>query len=112
MTNQAVKRFKCLIEGCERHFPRKSAIHSHIQTHLEDKPYLCPTEDCNAAFVRQHDLRRHMRIHSGTKPFPCPCGKGFARGDALHRHRQRGICSGSIVPRRGSPDPGHRFEPY
>ncbi|WWC58367.1 uncharacterized protein I303_100907 [Kwoniella dejecticola CBS 10117] len=100
MTGQPVKRFKCLIEGCERHFPRKSAIHSHIQTHLEDKPYVCNTDDCHAAFVRQHDLRRHMRIHSGTKPFPCPCGKGFARGDALMRHRQRGICSGSLVPRR------------
>jgi hypothetical protein len=25
-------------------------------------------------------------------------GKGFARGDALMRHRQRGICVGSIVP--------------
>ncbi|WVR03685.1 hypothetical protein IAU60_000680 [Kwoniella sp. DSM 27419] len=100
MTGQPVKRFKCLIEGCERHFPRKSAIHSHIQTHLEDKPFVCTAEDCHAAFVRQHDLRRHTRIHSGTKPFPCPCGKGFARGDALMRHRQRGICSGSLVPRR------------
>jgi len=40
-----VKRFKCLIEGCERTFPRKSAIHSHIQTHLEDKPFQCDAED-------------------------------------------------------------------
>jgi uncharacterized Zn-finger protein len=77
----------------------------------------------DASFVRQHDLRRHERIHSGNKPFPCPwfglvpssllpslvltlpslppySGKGFARGDALARHRARGICSGSIVPRR------------
>ncbi|GAA5905056.1 C2H2-type zinc finger protein [Sporobolomyces salmoneus] len=94
------KRYVCLIEGCERTFPRKSAIESHIQTHLEDKPFVCPHEDCDASFVRQHDLRRHERIHSGNKPFPCPCGKGFARGDALARHRARGICSGSLVPRR------------
>jgi hypothetical protein len=45
MTGQPVKRFKCLIEGCERHFPRKSAIHSHIQTHLEDKPFMCTADD-------------------------------------------------------------------
>ena len=45
MTGQPVKRFKCLIEGCERHFPRKSAIHSHIQTHLEDKPFVCNADD-------------------------------------------------------------------
>ncbi|KAL8292937.1 hypothetical protein RQP46_000631 [Phenoliferia psychrophenolica] len=94
------KRYMCLIEGCERLFPRKSAIESHIQTHLEDKPFVCPQPDCDAAFVRQHDLRRHERIHSGNKPFPCPCGKGFARGDALARHRARGICTGSVVPRR------------
>ncbi|KAK1927816.1 hypothetical protein DB88DRAFT_49556 [Papiliotrema laurentii] len=105
------KRFKCMIEGCDRSFPRKSAIHSHIQTHLEDKPFRCDAEDCGAAFVRLHDLRRHTRIHSGTKPFPCPCGKGFARGDALHRHRQRGICIGAIVPRRTSGSPP-RYEPY
>ena len=39
------KRFKCMIEGCERSFPRKSAIHSHIQTHLEDKPFQCDEPD-------------------------------------------------------------------
>ncbi|GAA6009110.1 hypothetical protein JCM10207_004097 [Rhodosporidiobolus poonsookiae] len=97
---KVAKRYVCLIEGCERTFPRKSAIESHIQTHLEDKPFVCPHDDCDASFVRQHDLRRHERIHSGNKPFPCPCGKGFARGDALARHRARGICSGSLVPRR------------
>ena len=38
-------------------------------------------------------------------------GKGFARGDALHRHRQRGICEGSIVPQRTSRSPP-RYDPY
>lgn len=44
-SGQPVKRFRCKIEGCDRTFPRKSAIHSHIQTHLEDKPFRCETED-------------------------------------------------------------------
>lgn len=39
------KRYVCLIEGCDRSFPRKSAIESHIQTHLEDKPFVCPHDD-------------------------------------------------------------------
>ncbi|KAK4688531.1 hypothetical protein P7C73_g1581, partial [Tremellales sp. Uapishka_1] len=93
----AGKKFKCLIDGCGRQFPRKSAITSHIQTHLEDKPHVCQEPDCGAAFVRQHDLRRHTRIHSGNKPFKCDCGKGFARGDALMRHKQRGICAGGTT---------------
>ncbi|MBW0482167.1 hypothetical protein O181_021882 [Austropuccinia psidii MF-1] len=96
----ASKRYMCKIEGCGRIFPRKTAVESHIQTHLEDKPFVCPVKDCNAAFVRQHDLRRHEHVHSGSKPFNCNCGKGFARGDALMRHRQRGICVGSVIPRR------------
>lgn len=84
---KVAKRYVCLIEGCDRTFPRKSAIESHIQTHLEDKPFVCPADDwyasfhpraladvcaSDASFVRQHDLRRHERIHSGNKPFPCP----------------------------------------
>lgn len=35
------RRYECLMEGCGRSFPRKSAIESHIQTHLEDKPFVC-----------------------------------------------------------------------
>ncbi|KAH9825309.1 hypothetical protein DFH28DRAFT_22085 [Melampsora americana] len=97
---KSMKNYMCQIEGCARIFPRKTAIESHIQTHLEDKPFVCPVLNCNAAFVRQHDLRRHEHIHSGNKPFRCECSKGFARGDALMRHRQRGICIGSTIPRR------------
>lgn len=36
-----VKRFVCLIENCERDFPRRSAILSHVQTHLGDKRNVC-----------------------------------------------------------------------
>lgn len=44
------RRYQCLIEGCGRVFPRKSAIETHIQTHLEDKPFVCPDPDwCVAA---------------------------------------------------------------
>ena len=43
-TGHPVKRFKCQYGDCDRTFPRKSAIHSHIQTHLEDKPYKCEVE--------------------------------------------------------------------
>lgn len=42
---QTGKKYVCLIEGCGRIFPRKSAIESHIQTHLEDKPFVCPHDD-------------------------------------------------------------------
>lgn len=36
------RMYICSIPGCEKEFPRKSAVESHIQTHLEDKPFACP----------------------------------------------------------------------
>lgn len=39
------KRYRCNIDNCGRIFPRKSAIQSHVQTHLEDKPYVCTEPD-------------------------------------------------------------------
>ncbi len=44
-----VKRYRCNIDDCGREFPRKSAIHSHIQTHLEDKPFMCTEPEWYAA---------------------------------------------------------------
>lgn len=43
--NKVAKKYECLMEGCGRTFPRKSAIESHIQTHLEDKPFYCSQPD-------------------------------------------------------------------
>ena len=42
-------RYRCLVAGCERYFPRKSAIVNHIQTHLEDKPFNCPAAGWSVA---------------------------------------------------------------
>lgn len=55
---QTGKKYVCLIEGCGRIFPRKSAIESHIQTHLEDKPFVCSHDDWSVAllFTVVHEL--------------------------------------------------------
>jgi hypothetical protein len=39
------RMYICGITGCGKEFPRKSAVESHIQTHLEDKPFACPYDD-------------------------------------------------------------------
>lgn len=100
-------RWTCTYEHCGKTFGRKENIRSHVQTHLNDRPYLCPR--CPGRFVRQHDLKRHSKTHTGEKPYNCKCGNGFARHDALTRHRQRGMCIGAIdgavrkVGKRGRP---------
>lgn len=88
-------KYKCLYPGCKNiYYGRKENIKSHIQTHLNDRQYKCP--NCPKCFVRQHDLKRHAKIHTGVKPYHCDCGNGFARHDALTRHRQRGMCIGAL----------------
>ncbi len=103
----ANNKWTCLFTECGKKFGRKENIKSHVQTHLDDRQFRC--KDCNKRFVRQHDLKRHANIHSGVRSYSCPCGKGFARHDALTRHRQRGMCIGAFegtpkkVTKRGRP---------
>ncbi|KAF2195495.1 BTE binding protein 4 [Zopfia rhizophila CBS 207.26] len=87
-------KWTCLYPECGKTFGRRENIRSHIQTHLGDRQYRC--NGCGKCFVRQHDLKRHAKIHTGNKPYKCPCGAGFARQDALTRHRQRGMCVGGF----------------
>jgi regulatory protein SWI5 len=87
-------KWTCLYQDCGKMFGRRENIRSHVQTHLGDRQFKC--NGCVKCFVRQHDLKRHAKIHSGNKPYKCPCGAGFARQDALTRHRQRGMCCGGF----------------
>jgi hypothetical protein len=41
--DSTAKRYVCKLDDCRRSFARKTAIESHIQTHLEDKPFVCST---------------------------------------------------------------------
>lgn len=93
------QKWTCIYDGCRKKFGRKENIKSHVQTHLGDRQFRC--NHCKKCFVRQHDLKRHGKIHSGVKPYVCPCGNGFARHDALTRHRQRNTCVGGF----GGPGP-------
>ena len=90
----ATSKWTCLYPECGKVFGRRENIRSHVQTHLGDRQYRC--NGCGKCFVRQHDLKRHAKIHTGNKPYKCPCGAGFARQDALTRHRQRGMCVGGF----------------
>lgn len=108
--SESDNKYPCMWEGCNRRFGRKENVRAHVQTHLGDRQFKCNL--CDKTFVRQHDLKRHIAIHSDDRPFVCPCGTGFARHDALTRHRQRGMCNGVLPgfekteeekPKRGRP---------
>jgi regulatory protein SWI5 len=90
----ATAKWTCLYPECGKQFGRRENIRAHVQTHLGDRQFRC--NGCGKCFVRQHDLKRHSKIHTGKKPYTCPCSAGFARQDALTRHRQRGMCVGGF----------------
>ena len=102
------QKWTCIYDACGKKFGRKENIKSHVQTHLGDRQFRC--NHCNKCFVRQHDLKRHGKIHSGIKPYVCPCGNGFARHDALTRHRQRDTCVGGFGG-AGPKQPARRGRP-
>lgn len=109
------KVWYCLFEEdngkkCNKWFKRRENARSHVQNHLGDRQFQC--NDCGKTFVRQHDMKRHAAIHKDDRPHICPCGAKFARHDALTRHRQRGMCEGTLPgfekseedkPKRGRP---------
>ena len=113
--NEKTKWWYCLYElnngkKCNKAFKRKENARSHVQNHLGDRQFQC--NDCGKTFVRQHDMKRHAAIHKDARPHICPCGSKFARHDALTRHRQRGMCKGTLPgferaeedkPKRGRP---------
>lgn len=80
------KLFECLYPKCHKIFKRRYNVRSHIQTHLEDRPYICDYDGCNKAFVRNHDLVRHKKSHV-DKMFSCKCGKSFNKEDGLVSHK-------------------------
>lgn len=87
------KLFQCLYPDCGKIFKRRYNVRSHIQTHLQDRPYECDYEGCHKAFVRNHDLVRHKKAHA-AKMYACPCGKRFNKESALLSHRSKLTCSG------------------
>ncbi|GMK59850.1 hypothetical protein CspeluHIS016_0900670 [Cutaneotrichosporon spelunceum] len=90
------KYFKCRFDECRDHpFPRKSAIDSHVKTHVGFREFRCTQDpECRISFVRKHDRDRHHLTHRESKTFKCPqCGEDFARSDALLRHGAKpGAC--------------------
>lgn len=99
------KYFKCCFDECAgvnmRVFMRKSAVDSHVRTHVGYRPFKCEADpECDARFVRKHDRDRHVATtHRNEKSFLCTdCGQNFARSDALLRHRaKRDACKARMM---------------
>ncbi|KAJ3415147.1 hypothetical protein HDV05_005427 [Chytridiales sp. JEL 0842] len=89
-------------------FPSLHSVKSHLKCHAQAS-LACPT--CGLTFRRNHDLVRHVRtMHDAPKPHTCEaCGKGFARADALRRHKTtKSVFRCPNLPRPGKEDEGQQ----
>ncbi len=79
--------FQCPQEGCPFLGDRLSRVLSHHATHAEEASRRCPEPGCPFATRTKSRLEQHRLQHD--KRHPCPdCGKRFASGSALRKHRQ------------------------
>ena len=71
---------------CDKAFPSKSTLDSHLVTHSTLRPYAC--DQCSQTFTVKGYLTTHKRIHSGKRPHACDqCGKAFLDKKHLLRHK-------------------------
>lgn len=84
-----VPNFSLFICGyCEKEFPTKIGLRTHIKLHSEVKPspkFVCET--CGKEFLALSKLKKHSLTHSGIKPFICSlCAKAFSQVCNLKKH--------------------------
>ncbi|KAF9431841.1 hypothetical protein BGZ76_011631 [Entomortierella beljakovae] len=96
-TRGAAKSYPCTT--CNRAFPTRTQLKSHMAIHTDNFPFPCLYSGCDLHFKRKHDLRRHVDAkHALVKKYLCAsgCGEGFGRRDQMVRHLRKGVCKSSF----------------
>jgi uncharacterized Zn-finger protein len=64
--------FRCLYEGCGKHYYSLNSLNSHSRSHQhKEEEVRCQWEGCGKLFDKPCRLKAHMRSHTGDKPYPC-----------------------------------------
>lgn len=83
-----MKTLACTYPLCGKMFNRQARLDAHIRGHTGERPFKCPYEGCDKAYPDKKYLNSHIHsAHLKTPKFVCQkCGKGFATGQRLERH--------------------------
>lgn len=77
-------------EACQKTFPTKSTLSTHLLTHnnTNSAPFRC--EICHREFNMKRNLIMHVKSHNNERPFECPaCEKSFKLKYFLELHISR-----------------------
>ncbi|CAG2171487.1 unnamed protein product [Oppiella nova] len=90
--------YKCHIEGCGKHFPRRDGLDRHIRfVHSLTKSFVCDHNDCGKRFATNTQLYAHQKykhLNMRSKPFRCSlkgCSALFTRKESLESHERRHV---------------------
>ncbi|KAL4266417.1 C2H2-type domain-containing protein [Pleurotus pulmonarius] len=85
---EKLPEYRCYVNGCTQVNKRRDHILTHLNSHLDYRPFRCQT--CPANFLRKNELKRHELSHTGVRPHVCPlCSVSFNRRDLWKRHLKR-----------------------
>jgi uncharacterized Zn-finger protein len=64
--------YRCLYEGCGKHYYSLNSLNSHSRSHQhKEEEVRCQWEGCGKLFDKPCRLKAHMRSHTGDKPYLC-----------------------------------------
>ncbi|KII68982.1 Krueppel-like factor 9 [Thelohanellus kitauei] len=69
---RVIKRYRCIVDGCEPTMRAKTDLKYHYFAHCKLKPFKCKMNNCKARFSAKYNLTRHIRAHSLPRSFNCP----------------------------------------
>lgn len=93
-------QWKYVCEHCQRRFPLKTNLDTHVKTHTGERNFACHL--CSRKCINRSVLQRHIESHSNVRSFKCSvCCQEYKYQKSLDIHMMKAHGTGNVkVPER------------